>query len=109
MYSPTVASWLDFGGGGHGLTLNPIGQARERRSSIYGSTEKVFAGLLGAAPASGSPSLVFWVWLVARWYGESSCRSVPSTAWPLATPWAVGQTLPGCTPPLLPGFPGFPW
>ena len=53
----------------------------------------MFAGLLGAAPASGSPSLVFWVWLVARWYGESSCRSVPSTAWPLATPWAVGQTL----------------
>ena len=46
MYSPTVASGLDFGGGGLGLTLNPIGQARERRSSIYGSTEKVFAGLL---------------------------------------------------------------
>ena len=107
MYSPTVASGLDFGGGGLGLTLNPIGQARERRSSIYGSTEKVFAGLLGAAPASGSPSLVFWVWLVARWYGESSCRSVPSTAWPVATPWAVGHSLPGCSPPPLTWCLGF--
>ena len=107
MYSLTVASGLDFGGGGLGLTLNPIGQARERRSSIYGSTEKVFAGLLGAAPASGSPSLVFWVWLVARWYGESSCRSVPSTAWPVATPWAVGHSLLGCSPPPLTWCLGF--
>ena len=60
----------------------------------------MLAGLLGAAPASGSPSLVLWVSLGAGWYGESSCRSVPSTAWPLAAPWAVGHSLPGCTPPL---------
>ncbi len=79
------------------------------RAALQWLRKQVFAGLLGAALASGSPSLVFWVRPVAGWYSESSCRSVPSTAWPLATPWAVGQTLPGCTPPLLPGFPGFPW
>ena len=33
-----------------------VSRVREWRSSRYGVTEKVSAGMLGAAPASGSPS-----------------------------------------------------
>ena len=75
MYSPAVTSGLGFVYKlGQCLAQLIISRVREWRSSRYGGTEKVSAGLLGAAPASGSPS-----------------RGM-----------AVGLIWPGCTPHPLP-------
>ena len=63
--------------------------AREWRSSRYGGTEKVSAGLLGAAPASGSPSRGRGCsWLPVRRAGPGPGLGVRFPSPALWSPWA---------------------
>ena len=89
MYSPTVASWLDFGDGGHGLTLNPVVKPASGAPVVTEALKRCLPGCWGR------PQLR----VLRRWF--SGCR------------WGLGGTVspPAGASPQPPGLwlhPG-PW